>query len=331
MLEEPVKRKADTATDDTPGWQCVDLVDAQTYLCGLGGRTVTVTLAGVLLPGCGGSNGMAQLVRTTGAGAARVTATSSQAFEFVRGLIRGATIRLHPLPGSADTLTANVRVGRDDLAAMLLEEGLAVVRTNATQGSGLLEAYQQRAIEAGRGIWQPDAALAERFTIFCNVSLESFNRRSGRGEDLDLPRFHAPDLVRAPTLRISDTIEDEASIATVCEAQCEISAHGPPRAYELDIELVPLLKANEYSGPLSSFKDTVGVVADTALVLRGGETRSLRLESAETDLSRVTRAAGIHVYSGAMISGYILNVRAEGLLVHSRTGEFAEAYTLELL
>ena len=292
---------------------------------------MTATLAAVTVVGCGGTNGAAFITRMTGAGSNAMAAVTAQAFEYVNGLIRGAQISLLPPPGREPAVTANVRVGRDDLAAMLLEAGLAIVDTNLPGGSGLLAMYQQRALDAERGIWKPEQSLAERFSVASHVSLESYDQRSGKPSDLGLPRFHAADLVRAPAVRLSEGAEHEVSIATLCIVDCDISAHGPPKSYDVDVELVPQLKANQYSGPLSSFQPAEGSSVRRSFKLHGGESERVRFESREEQLSRVTRAADIYVYSGALISGYILNVVVDGTVVNSSTGEFEEAFTLDLL
>ncbi len=318
-------------------WTCADIVAPNRYVCRAGVQAVTVTLLHVAVPGALSAEGKRRLLDATSLPEDRLPAFAAQAGDMVSNLLCGRTVALRPEPSTDVTMCGAVvhLSTKDDVGARLLREGLAVVVTSAmSRVPEMYAVHQQRAMNLDLGLWQPLAGLSNRFVIDASVSLtpvyEARRKRHAVGK---LPRFHSPDLYRGPALMPGgmESPEPTAVVMMQCAADITVDVKGPPKQYELSISFRPCVRANEMSGPLSSFKELSMAWDEETLVVDGGSEYATKIQYESLELTRVLRGDDIGVYSGYVTIGYELEVTVDGDVVYAIAGDFREGATLDEL
>lgn len=335
ILDVEPRFKDKERTQELPPWVCARILEPNRYIFTGKGQVVTVTLAHVVVPNMG-TNAANNIIRTR-------TEISRHKLESVAREVRHVieetldqkhcALEPEPAPGQTEMETVVVLASGIDFNAFLVKYGMALTDPAAgTNMPGVYNEFQLRAIDFGKGIWSAPVKVNDRFTIDCSALISRFEEGRGLYNVPDiLRRFHSPDLIRAPRYVMDSSSETESSTEMECSATITVIASGPPKEYDVSISFRPVVTANEYSGPLESFKPIEMNWEKDGFYIRGGETNTITIIYDPLELSRVIRGADISVYSGYLIIGYEIQLSSEEKVLYTTSGTFDPAVTLKEL
>ena len=313
-------------------WQCTKILSQNKVLCSKGKQSITVTFENLIIPGTLDSFVKNFIFDQTFCSTESYEKFSKEALECVTELLLNQSVKIVPEPGLEETkLTAKIFTSRGtDVAITLIKEGLALVKKNSSKGN--YSEYQKQAINLERGLWKSNKILNDIFNVETSVDITVTDNKNDKIKSVKgLRRFHSPDLIRAPMLVDADTSKEEKSMVEInCKANVNIKINLPPKEYELTIFFRPRAKANVYSGPLESFKETEMEWKEKFIDAKGGESIDAELKYEILNLSLVTRG-GTKVYSGYIVEGYEIEIRSDEKIIFKKNGNFAESEILEKL
>jgi len=335
LLESPKKAAEDAVPRESAGWAFEGMPSASTYVLSAGGGAITVTPLGVIIPVSG------REVQALGASASNpFTAVQAEALAgeiaaYVSNRLAGRTLTLFPEPKKGAPVQAlRIALGDvPDIAYELAEKGYAAVAPDAPPHvESACAQRQQSAYDRELGLWRPQEPLSNRLSVEVEARLGAAVRDGVAARNAKpAGRFHSDDLFTSPSGSKAFSAESGASVGMKCGAMVKLSLSGPPRAYDVTVVFEPRVRAQENSGPLSSFKNATLPPVDATLRLSGGEATNLPVEYPVVDLNRVYRADRVAVYTGHIITGYKVTVSADGTPVRTAEGSFDQDDTLRAL
>ncbi len=327
-----VSTSVDDKSKEADGWQCTEIISQNKVLCNKGKQSVTVTFENLIIPGTIDSSAKNFIFNQTFCSSESYENFSKEALECITELLLNQSVKIVPEPGLEETkLTAKVFTSRgSDVAVTLIKEGLALVKKNSSTGN--YSEYQKQAVNLERGLWKSSKILTDIFNVETSVNITVADDKNQKKRTVKgLRRFHSPDLIRAPLLKNADTSKELKSMVVInCKANINIKISLPPKKYELTISFRPRTKANIYSGPLESFKETEMDWEQKFIDAKGGESINEDLNYEILNLNLVTRGS-TKVYSGYIVEGYEIEIKSDEKTVFKKTGVFAESEILEKL
>jgi hypothetical protein len=335
LLDVEPQFKDKKSTQELPPWVCVRILEPNRYIFTGKGQMVTVTLAHVVVPAIG-TNAANNMIRSrTEISPHKLESVAREVHHVIEETLdqKHCALEPEPVPGQSEMETVVVLASGIDFNAFLVKYGMALTDPAAgTNMPGVYNEFQLRAIDFGKGIWSAPVRINDRFTIDCSAFIRRFEEGRGLYNVPDtLRRFHSPDLIRAPRYVMDSNSETESSTDMECSATVTVIASGPPKEYDVSISFRPTVSANEYSGPLESFKPLEMNWEKDGFYIRGGETNTLTIMYDPLELTRVIRGAGIEVYSGYLITGYEIQLSSEEKVLYTTSGTLDPALTLKEL
>ena len=319
-------------TESADSWQCTEILAQNKILCSKGKQNIRITFDNLIIPGAVDSFSQNFIFEQTFCTSGIYQNCSKEALECVTELLLNQYVKIVPKPSTDEAnLTAKVFTSRGtDIAETLIKEGLALVRKNNSPGT--YSEYQKHAIDLERGLWKSGKGFNNIFNIDTSVYITVSDDRDQKKRTVKgLRRFHSPDLVRAPLLRNADTSKELKSMVGIsCKANVNVKINLPPKEYKLIISFRPQTKANIYSGPLESFKETEMDWKEKFVDAKGGESVDAELEYELLNLSLVTRG-NTKVYSGYIVEGYEIEIKSDEKTIFKKAGRFAGSEILEKL
>ncbi len=317
---------------EVAGWQCTEVLSQNKVLCRKGKQSVTVTFENLIVPSTIDNSAKDFIFDQTFCSTESYESFSKEAFECVTELLLNQSVKIVPEPGLEETkITAKVFTSRGtDIAVTLIKEGLALVKKNSSTGN--YSEYQKQAINLERGIWKSSKIVNDIFNVETTVDITVADDKNSKKRTVKgLRRFHSSDLVRAPLLRNADTSKELKSMVAInCKANVNIEINLPPKEYELTISFRPRTRANIYSGPLESFKETEMDWEEKFIDAKGGESIEAELKYEILNLNLVTRG-GTKVYSGYIVDGYEIEIKSDEKTIFRKAGKFDGSEILENL
>jgi len=309
FINEPSK-KPPAPKPRTRHWVCEAVLAPNCLVCSADGRVVTVTLAHVVVPGGVPRKETAEALSAYGVTNAIAERLAVAAFREVTNRLACGVVSLSPSPEPGQrTLRARMATGAgDELAAVLLERGLAVIDHSGSEAvPPVYTDLQQHAADTEQGIWTIGVSAGRRFAVRGSVRVE---REASRAKAND--------------------IERTTSVRARCVASVTVTAAGPPKPHTLVVSLTPKTKANDNSGPLDTFAARQAPAVTRTVTVEGGSNATVSFDTEACELTRVTRA-GRDVFTGSFIVGYDLAVTCEGATVFRHSGTFDDARTINEL
>jgi hypothetical protein len=335
ILDIEPQFKDKKSTQELPPWVCVRILEPNRYVFTGKGQVVTVTLAHVVVPVTGTNTANETIRARTEISRPKLASVAREVRRVIEETLnqKHCALEPEPAPGQSEMETVVVLASGIDFNAFLIQYGMALADPSAAPGMpDKYNEFQLRAIDFGKGIWSAPVKVNDRFTIDCAVSIARFEEGRGLYNVPDtLRRFHSPDLIRAPRYVMDSNSETESSTEMECSATVTVIASGPPKEYDVSIALRPTVSANEYSGPLESFKPIDMNWEKDGFYIRGGETNTITIIYDPLELTRVIRGAGIEVYSGYLITGYEIQLSSEEKVLYTTSGTFDPAISLKEL
>jgi len=328
----PIK---DKGKKELPRWTCTTMLSYTRFVCQADRQVVTVQMAHVVVPYPGDENSLAYIRSKTEASTAKLNSISDEIVDILTNTLVRKPCRLEPepLPGQSACTSIIFFSSGIDVGSLFVKQGYGMIDTRMTgTPPGIYEEFQMRAIDFSRGIWQSPVKIGDRFNIDFTAFLRRFVER-GTYAPLaeDLRRFHSPDLIHAPRYTGDSESESDATIEMEAGAHVTVIATGPPREYDLTIAFRPIVKGNEYSGPIENFKPVDANWTEASFYVRGGQTNTLDVIADPAELSRISHGSMIEVFSGYIIEGYEFKVLSEGKELYITKGEFDPDRTVKEL
>jgi hypothetical protein len=326
--------KEKKSTKKLPPWVCTQVLEADRYVFEARGQVVTVSLAHVLLP-TEGENANNALIRSrTELSKHKLEAVAREVEEVVKETLdqKHCTLLPPPRPGQSEMAAVVKLASGIDFNGFLIKFGLALI--DPASGTNLPDLYtdnQRRAVDFGKGIWSAPIRVDKRFILEYSTLLRRYEEGNTYNVPDTLRRFHSPDLIRAPRYVADGNNESESGVDMVCAATVTIIAIGPPKEYDLTVSFRPKVLANEYSGPLKSFKPIEQDWKKDGLYLRGGETNTITIAYESLEITRTVRGANVEIYSGYLITGYEIKITSEEKEIYKAAGTCDKELTLKEL
>jgi len=327
--------KEKKSTQKLPPWVCVRILEPDRYIFTAEGQVVTVKLAHVLLPLEGTADANDIIRSRTEISQHKLEGVAQEVRQVITETLDQKHCRLIPTPEAGQSeMEAVVELASGiDFNGFLIKFGMALA--DPLSGTNLPGEYadlQMRAIDFGKGIWSAPVRVDDRFRIDFSTLLRRFEEGRDKYRIPDtLRRFHAPDLIRAPRFVMDSSSEKESAIDMECLATVSVIAVGPPKEYDVSVSFRPTVIANEYSGPLKSFKPIEMSWEKDGFYIRGGATNTITILYDPLELSRAVKGADVEVYSGYLITGYELQLSTDDAVLYTTSGEFKQERTLREL
>ncbi len=337
FLDSDSKSKSNNDVGEQNRWKCVDVFSAKSFLCVLGGQSVTVELENVIIPGCLSKMEREFFDKQISLSKKNFTKFAEEAFDFSSNLLFNMDVSLSPSP-KKNSAFCNARatvIPGGDAEARLLDAGLAVLKDNLKpEVEDRYIHYQRKAIDYGEGFWSKSIANTNDFAIKVTVSLVPANiNKVSRKKVKNLPRFHSADLYNGPKFTMTETksVEDISNIEMKLVAEAAIRITAAQKNYELTLKIRPHVIEKEFSGPLSSFKKATLNWEESTINIKGGSKSSIKTECPPVELSRVIKGNNVSVFTGAIIESCDIEILSNGKIIYKTEKQFPPEITLNQL